>query len=296
MPHTRTPIAALKIGFIGAGRLGRALAWSLDAAGCRVHAVASRGAARAAELAAPIADCARYPAQRLADECDLVFITTPDGAIQAIADELQWREGQGVVHCSGATDVSALAKAAADGAMVGGFHPMQTFADPAAAARSLPGSTITIEAQGELSRILLGLVERLGCSANQLPPGMRARYHAAAGHASQHINVVLGEAVRIWQSWGATEAQALPALLPMVRGTLASIEAAGLARGMPGPVSRGDAGTIEKHVAALGELDGDTARLYRELCLRSVSLALAAGGIDADKAARIEAILRAPQA
>jgi hypothetical protein len=45
----------------------------------------------------------------------------------------------------------------------------------------------------------------------------------------------------------------------------------------------------------LAELDGDTARLYRELCLRSVSLALAAGGIDADKAARIEGILRAPR-
>jgi predicted short-subunit dehydrogenase-like oxidoreductase (DUF2520 family) len=200
-----------------------------------------------------------------------------------------------VVHCSGATEVSVLAKAAADGAMVGGFHPMQTFADPAAAAKSLPGSTITIEAQGGLSDILLALVERLGCAANQLPPGARARYHAAAGYASQYINVVLGEAVRIWQSWGAGEAQALPALLPMVRGTLASIEAAGLAKGMPGPVSRGDAGTVEKHVAALAELDGDTARLYRELCLRSVSLALAAGGIDADKAARIEGILRAPR-
>jgi predicted short-subunit dehydrogenase-like oxidoreductase (DUF2520 family) len=293
MPHTSIPLSQLKIGFIGAGRLGRALAWSLDTAGCRVHAVASRGAERAAEFAAPIAHCAQYPAQQLADECDLVFITTPDATIQAVADGIRWRAGQGVVHCSGATEVAVLAKAAADGALTGGFHPMQTFADPAAAARSLPGSTITIEAQGELNGILLALVERLGCAANQLPAGARARYHAAAGYASQYINVVLGEAVRIWQSWGATEAQALPALLPMVRGTLASIEAAGVAKGMPGPVSRGDAGTVEKHLAALGELDDDTLRLYRDLCLRSVSLAFAAGGIDADKAARIEGILRA---
>jgi predicted short-subunit dehydrogenase-like oxidoreductase (DUF2520 family) len=257
MPHTSIPLSQLKIGFIGAGRLGRALAWSLDTAGCRVHAVASRGAERAAEFAAPIAHCAQYPAQQLADECDLVFITTPDATIQAVADGIRWRAGQGVVHCSGATEVAVLAKAAADGALTGGFHPMQTFADPAAAARSLPGSTITIEAQGELNGILLALVERLGCAANQLPAGARARYHAAAGYASQYI------------------------------------EAAGVAKGMPGPVSRGDAGTVEKHLAALGELDDDTLRLYRDLCLRSVSLAFAAGGIDADKAARIEGILRA---
>lgn len=291
MPQASTPISQLKIGFIGAGRLGRALAWSLHDAGGNVHAVASRRPEGAEAFTAPIASCIHCSPQQVADECDLVFITTPDGVIQAMADSVQWRAGQGVVHCSGATEVAVLAKAAQDGAMVGGFHPMQTFGDPAAAARSLPGCTITVEADGDLNELLRQLAERLGCAVNQLPPGARARYHAAAGYASQYINVVLGEAIRIWQSWGASEPQALAALLPMVRGTLSSIEAAGLARGMPGPVSRGDDGTIEKHLAALSGLDMATARLYRDLCLRSVPLAEAAGGIDQDKAERLREIL-----
>ena len=287
--HESSP--QIKIGFIGAGRLARALAWSLHSAGCCVYAVASRNAANGAALAEPIEHCQQLSMQEVADECDLVFITTPDSFIKPVVDSVQWHVGQGVVHCSGATEIAALGKASDDGALIGGFHPMQTFGDPAAAAKSLPGCTITIEAEGDLNAMLARLAQQLGCHINQLPAGARAKYHAAAGYSSQYINVVLAEAVRIWQSWGASESQALNALLPMVRGTLSSIEAVGLARGMPGPVSRGDEGTVEKHLAALSELGIDTARLYRDLCLRSVPLAEEAGGVDSDKAARIASIL-----
>jgi predicted short-subunit dehydrogenase-like oxidoreductase (DUF2520 family) len=60
----------------------------------------------------------------------------------------------------------------------------------------------------------------------------------AASYASQLINVLLRETSEIWQSWGASEQDAVAALLPLAYGTLASIENAGLVRGMPGSVSR----------------------------------------------------------
>jgi predicted short-subunit dehydrogenase-like oxidoreductase (DUF2520 family) len=291
MLNSDVSIESLKIGFIGAGRLGRALAWSISSRGCHIHAVASRAIAESESLAERIQGCKIMTAQEVADACDLVFLTTPDDAIQLTADAIRWRPACGVVHCSGATEVSVLAKASEDGAFIGGFHPMQTFGDSETAARTLPGCVITIEADGLLNTTLVKLAAQLGCPVNQLPAGERGKYHAAAGYASQYINVVLGEAVRIWQSWGATEASALHALVPLVRGTLSSIEAAGLAKGMPGPVSRGDAGTVEKHLRSLSALDLPTALLYRDLCLRSVPLAVAAGGIDSVKAREIELIL-----
>ena len=284
-------LATLRIGFIGAGRLGKALAWSLHGAGLRVVAAASSTPANAGLLAARIAGCEAGTAQHVADRCDLVFLTTPDSTIAKVAEQVKWRPGMAVVHCSGVTEVAALASAGRDGAITGGFHPMQTFGDPVAAVASLPGSTITIEAQEPLNATLVTLAARLGCRVNRLPPGMRGRYHAAAGFTSQFINALFGEASKIWQSWGATEADALQALLPMAYGTLASIKSAGIAAGMPGPVSRGDVGSIEKHVAALTEQGEHTLAFYRMLCAGTVSLAVESGAIDAATAERIRGAL-----
>lgn len=282
----------LRIGFIGAGRLGIALAWSFAQHGLRVTAVASMIAADADRLAAAITGCTVLSdGQQVIDQCDVVFVTTPDGAIAATCSQFRWRPGMAAVHCSGVTDVSALDHAAHAGAMTGGFHPMQTFGDPAAAVRSLPGCTITIEAREPLNAALVAIAERLECRVNRLPPGMRGRYHAAAGYTSQFINALFAEAATIWQSWGATEEDAVRALLPLARGTLASIESAGLAEGMPGPVSRGDVGSIEKHVAALTPLGPEVMEFYRVVCDRTIPLGMQRGAIDADAAARLREIL-----
>ena len=184
-------IDQLHIGFIGAGRLGKALAWSFSRADFRVSAVASAVPADALILAESIPGCVEADAQTVVDTCDLVFVTTPDSAIANTTAALRWRPGMAAVHCSGVTEVSALAKAERDGALVGGFHPMQTFGDPVAAMASLPGSTITVEASEPLMASLEALTKRLGCRVNRLPPGMRGRYHAAAGYTSQFGSFLL---------------------------------------------------------------------------------------------------------
>ena len=282
----------LRIGFIGAGRLGTALAWSFAARDLRVVAVASLIAEEARRLVARVPGCAvGAHGQQVIDDCDLILVTTPDDAIEATAAALRWREGVAAVHCSGVTDVAALDSAARAGAMTGGFHPMQTFGDPAAAVRSLPGCTITIEAPEPLNTAMVAIAERLECRVNRLPPGMRGRYHAAAGYTSQFINALFAEAAKIWQSWGASEEDAVRALLPLARGTLASIESAGVAGGMPGPVSRGDVGSIEKHVAALAPLGPEVMEFYRVVCDRTIPLGMRRGVIDERTAARLREVL-----
>jgi len=282
----------LRIGFIGAGRLGQALAWSLSRAGLQVLAVSSMVEAHAQALAQPLPDCQCLSPQAVADQCDLVFVTTPDSVIGETCAQLNWHAGQAVVHCSGVTEVGVLDHALAQGASTGGFHPMQTFGDPHAAAQSLPGCTITVEAADPvLMELLLQLVTRLGCAANQLPAGMRGRYHAAAGYTSQFINALFDQAIRLWQTWGASEEQALKALLPLAQGTLSSIQSAGVARGMPGPVSRGDLSSIEKHLSAVAPMGPQMLDFYRTLCSATVPLAQRAGGIDTAGAQRFVDLL-----
>jgi len=279
---------ALRIGFVGAGRVAGGLSSALHAAGLSIIAVASRSRESAQALAARIDGCAAAKdPQNVADQCDLVFITTPDGAISATTNAITWRAGQSVVHCSGATEVLALASAAAAGATIGGFHPMQSFGDPEISAQALTGSTITIEADEPLNGTLITIAENLGCRINHLPEGKRALYHASAGYGSQFVNVLLAETATIWRDWGASEEDVVRAILPMIRGTLDAIEKDGVARGMPGPVSRGDEETVAAHIDALRAMGDERLAFYRMHCQQTVDLAEDAGRIDAPTATRL---------
>ena len=85
----------LRIGFIGAGRLGKALAWSLAGAGMLVSRAASSKLLDAQALAESIPLCEAVTAQQVVNDCDLVFVLTPDNAIASTVAGLRWWAGQG---------------------------------------------------------------------------------------------------------------------------------------------------------------------------------------------------------
>ena len=283
-----------RLGFIGAGRVAKALAWGLAGAKPRVAAAASRNMGSAEQLAARIAGCRPAAnAQDVVDRADLVFITVPDDAIAAVAASVKWRQGMAVVHCSGATEIAVLDPAARAGAEIGGFHPLQLFGDPDVALAGLPGCTIGIEADGPLLPQLELLAAALGCRTMRLPPGCRVRYHAAAHYAAGFVIALLKQATELWQSFGVEREDAIRALLPLLRGTAASVERSGLAQGLAGTYSRGDIGTLEQHLAELGRVGPDALHLYCELALRSIPLGLERGGYDEKRAEEMRALLRA---
>ncbi len=282
-----------RIGFIGAGRVAKGLAWGMAQSGQRVLTAASRSLASAEQLAARIAGCrAVTGAQEVVDCCDLVFVTVPDDAIAAVAASLRWREDVAVIHCSGATEVAVLSPAALAGARIGGFHPLQLFADAEVALAGLPGCTITIEAEAPLLPQLERLAQALRCRTLRLPPGCRARYHAAAHYAAGFVITLLNEAAGLWQSFGVEREDTIRALLPLLRGTVASVERSGLAQGLAGTYSRGDIGTLEKHLAELARVGPDALHLYCELALRSIPLGLERGGYDEHRAEAMRERLR----
>ena len=88
----------LRIGFIGGGRLGKALAWSFAERGLQVAAVSSPTRTSAEGLAARIAGCVVATQQGTVYACNLVFVTTPDAAIASAVAQARWRPGIAVVQ------------------------------------------------------------------------------------------------------------------------------------------------------------------------------------------------------
>jgi predicted short-subunit dehydrogenase-like oxidoreductase (DUF2520 family) len=279
-----------RIAFIGTGRLGQALAQALHQQGVAVSMVASRTAATAQQLAARLPGCQAVDAATAA-QADLVFLTVTDDAIAPLAAQLPWRAGQAVVHCSGATEVSALQPAADAGAAIGGFHPLQIFSDPQRAIALLRGSSVAIEGPPALAAQLQQIAGALGMHPISLPPGARALYHGGASYAASFVLSMLNEVVSIWRSFGVDEAQALQALLPMTRGTLDAAQSKGLSAAVAGPISRGDAGVIARHLAALTALGPEHATLYREFTRRQLALVQATGRLSDEQAERVRKII-----
>ena len=113
-----------RIGIIGAGNVGKTLAVALMHKGYVVVSTASRTFESAKALARLTPGCVAYPElQGAADAADFVFITTSDDAIRPVAEAVRWREGQTVVHCSGAASLDVLESVQEYGAVPGGIPP-----------------------------------------------------------------------------------------------------------------------------------------------------------------------------
>jgi len=284
----------LKLGFIGAGTVGNALAIRLNEKGYPVVAVYSRTRASAEKLAQAVKDCRVYStSQDVANIADLVFITTPDAAIPVVVSEVRWHSGQSVVHCSGADSAETLAPARELGAQIGAFHPLQTFASVKQAIDNIAGSTFAIEAEEPLKTTLKELAISLSGTCIELKASDKVVYHAAAVIACNYLVTLVKLADDLWQTFGIPRDQATKALLPLLRGTLNNIAGVGVPQCLTGPIARGDVGTVRKHIDALRKEAPDVLSTYCELGLQTIHVALAKGRIDENKADELRTTLKA---
>jgi predicted short-subunit dehydrogenase-like oxidoreductase (DUF2520 family) len=284
---------SLRIGFIGAGQLATALAWSLARSGYRVVGAASRSRAPAEKLSSGIADARAFDdAQVLADASDLIVIAVPDDSIAPVARSVTWRQNHYVVHCSAATELSALSAAAEQAASTGGFHPLQTFTNTEAAMQTLPGCAAAIEAADQsLLDLLWGMASALGCKPFRLPAGARPLYHASGSFAGSFLVRLINDALDLWVAFGVDREQAFQALLPLTKGTVAALEANGPVKSLAGPIARADVGTVERHIAALRERAPELVPAYLDLARRSVAISAAKGGASTEKLEALKALL-----
>lgn len=293
---TKAPEARLpRLAFIGAGTVGTALAVRLAERGYPVVAVASRSPASALALANRVPGCRTYPSLReAAAAADLVFITTPDAAIGAVAAQLRWRAGQAVVHCSGSDSLEVLEPARRQGAEVGAFHPLQSFASVEQALLNLPRSTFALEAG---TPGLLETVKAMALALEGTPvvlgAGDKVLYHAAAVIACNYLVTLAKMSTDLWDSLGVSREEALRSLLPLIQGTVNNLGKVGLPNCLTGPIARGDLGTVEKHLRALAQRAPALLSAYCELGKQTVPIALAKGRLDPQRARQLYALLEA---
>jgi len=260
------------VAIVGAGSLANFLAVALDAAGFPIAEIVARDSPqsrrRARALAAKVG-ARTVTVHSAALDATLLWFCVPDreirGAASALAVHLAARAADNkkgrsqnkvrfAFHSSGALlsrELDPLRKA---GAAVASVHPLMTFV--AGARPSLKGVPFAIEGDDAATRVARRIVRELGGESFRLPAARKAAYHAWATLTSPLLLAFLVTLEEAARAAGFTPQDARRKSLPIIRQTLANYSRLGTAQSFSGPLVRGDAETVAKHLAVLKKHPG----------------------------------------
>jgi predicted short-subunit dehydrogenase-like oxidoreductase (DUF2520 family) len=273
----------LVVGVVGAGRVGAVLGAALDAAGHHVVAAAAVSAASRDRAARLLPDAAILPADEVARAgTDLLLLAVPDDALAGVVSGLEKTGAltgdQVVAHTSGAHGLAVL------GGVNGmALHPAMTFTGENADLDRLPGVAwgVTTRDKAFATR----LIGDLGGVPEWVAESARPLYHAALAHGANHLVTLVNEAADLLRAAGIERPERV--LSPLLHAALDNALRLGDAA-LTGPVSRGDAGTVAKH---LERMPADAVPAYLALARRTADRAIASGRLRPHDAAQLLDVL-----
>ena len=260
------------VGIIGPGRAGIGLGLALARAGYPVRLHGRRKTAVPAPLTLTVGPDDRPPPW--IGEVSVLVLAVRDDALRGLALILQHsqtvRAEHVVLHLSGVQGQEALGPLVTSQAALGSLHPLQTISDPEGAPERLKGAWAAVEGMPRAVETAEQLARDMGLKPFRLATKHKAVYHAGAVFASNYFVVIEAVAQRLLRHAGLTDAEAWQALRPLVEGTLANLSKRQPPEALTGPVMRGDAETIVRH---LESLTIDDQNLYRLLGRAALELA-----------------------
>lgn len=263
----------MRIGIIGAGKVGTTLGKYLSIHGVDVTGFYSR-TQESADEAATFAETETYSSLfKLVEENDVIFITTPDGVISQVWEELLQQDisNRMICHFSGSLSSHVFSGREEAGAFGISMHPMYAFSDKFHSYEQFHTAYLTLEGDPEAVAVMKPMWEELGHHVLTLKAQDKIKYHAAAAMASNEMLGLMQASLDVLSECGFSEEDSMALLTPLVQGNIASMLENGCVNALTGPVERGDTQTVRKHLQALE--GSEAGRIYQSLGSTMVKLA-----------------------
>lgn len=257
----------MKIGFIGAGKVGMSLGRLFLQNDLTVTGYYSRTPEHAEQAADFTQSQCFDTLEQLCQSSDTLFVTTPDGVIEQVWNTLVTLpiKSKQICHCSGALPSAVFHGAAEAGAQVCSVHPLLAVSDRFSSWEQLGHAFFTLE--GSCAEDMQTLLRQCGVQTAIIAPEDKARYHLSACIVS---NLAVGLAdwgIQLLTQCGFSAEQAQTALTPLILGNAQSICSKGTTDALTGPAERGDLETIQSHMRCLSREEQQLyALLTRRLC------------------------------
>jgi predicted short-subunit dehydrogenase-like oxidoreductase (DUF2520 family) len=248
-----------QVAIIGAGNLGSALALALHQAGYAIDAVIARarggslrnGSPKKAQKLAKLVG-ARASTDLSVVRAELIWFCVPDTEIarsaKSLAEKVEW-QGRVALHSSGALTSDELDALRKRGAAVASVHPLMTFVR--GSRPSLARVSFAVEGDAAAVRVARRVVRDVGGREYSIRKKDKAAYHAWATFASPLFTALLATTEQVAALAGVNRKAAKQRMIPILLQTLANYAAFGAAGGCSGPIVRGDADTVKRHLRVL---------------------------------------------
>lgn len=240
----------MKAGFIGAGKVGFSLGKYLAENGIDVTGYYSRSADSAIKASEFTGTRYYKDLTDIIEDSDTLFITAPDGAITEVWEYIRNLpiKNKNICHCSGSIPSTVFFDAENRGAYRYSIHPLYAISSKATSYLDLGKACFTIEGSDAHLAELKALFSEMGNTVVAISPDSKALYHAAAVMVSNQIVALADMGTALLVKCGFSEAAAAEALSPLLLGNAQSVAEKGAVNALTGPIERGDAQTVSKHL------------------------------------------------
>ncbi|HNQ08097.1 MAG TPA: DUF2520 domain-containing protein [Tetrasphaera sp.] len=291
-PPPLLPPGRLRVGIVGAGKVGAVLGAALANAGHLVIGASAVSAASLARAEALLPDVPILPVDDVVATCDLAVLAVPDDALAPLVAGLAttdvWQRGQLALHTSGRSGLGPLAPAIALG--VGGMaiHPAMSFTGTVMDITRLRDCCFGVTAPPDLLAPAQALVVEMGGEPVIVDEFDRTRYHLGLVHGSNYLITLAAQAAQILRGAGIEDTDRM--LRPLMSAALDNALRSGDAA-LTGPVARGDAGTVSEHLHVLASESPDVQAVYRVLAEATLRRAVDGGRLAPHSASTLDQVL-----
>ena len=278
-----------RVFIIGPGHVGRGLFRAFRASGVEVVGLHGKRPSAVATSSGEI--------PRTASQANVVLVCVRDPQLDDAIQEVAAAAKDGrvsrdtvILHTSAIAEPAGLLALSSAGFPGGTFHPLVPFSDPDVSAELLRKAWIGIDGENAAKNASRRLAGHLGARTLEIPPGRKPAYHAAAVISSNFPVVLASVAGHLLHDIGIPDASAYQAVDSLMSAAIANIKQSMPDDALTGPVVRGDAETVGKHLRALEGME-PAREIYRALSNAAVEIARQRG-TDARKLAAVGAMLR----
>ncbi|MFC2947761.1 Rossmann-like and DUF2520 domain-containing protein [Virgibacillus sediminis] len=262
----------MKIGFIGAGKVGVSLGKYLTERNVHVTGYYSKTLTSSIKAAEFTNTRAYEKVEYLVKDSDAIFLTVPDGMIEKVWGQLKMLpiENKIISHFSGSLSSTVFSDISRSHAFGYSIHPLFAINDKYHSYKELSKSFFTIEGHEKYLNHLSRLFESFGNQVAVIQAEDKIRYHASAAMVSNlYVGLVsLGEKMLI--DCGFTPDNAHQALIPLIQENTNNILSYGPRDALTGPIERNDLFTILNHLRVL---DPQEKEVYKALSRQVLNIA-----------------------
>jgi predicted short-subunit dehydrogenase-like oxidoreductase (DUF2520 family) len=282
----------LRVGVIGAGRVGAVLAAALRSRGHEIVSVAGESDASLRRVADLLTGVAVDKPTAVARTCDVLLLTVPDDMLDNVVTQLaasgSLRTGQYVVHTSGSHGLRVLEPATRVGARSVAMHPAMTFTGTARDLDRLADCVFGVTVGAAERAWAEQLVAELGGEVMWVSEELRGLYHAGLAHGANHLVTLVSQAMELLSVAGADDPAAIlrPLLVAALDNALTDGDAA-----LTGPIVRGDVNTVRAHLTEIAATAPDTLSSYLALARATLDRVVTDGRVLPIRAATIRRVL-----